>query len=268
MVNARQLDLLAESNAQAVASVRFKVLATVRALWISSPAFRDVDVDRLVARLVPMVEAGKVKVAELTSVYLAQEAALIQGVRFDPAQVDRKAIREVRGIAPMELYRRPASTLYASLSEGKPFLSAKEAGLNRLISIVGTDLQLAKNWQARDSFAKSRTEYFQRRLSGSENCALCVVAATQRYKTDQLSPMHPGCDCGVRALRGDKDPKHSIDPASLEMMHALVKEKFGMSDRGGRAPDYRQIMVVQQHGEMGPVLSWRGAKFTGPDDLS
>lgn len=267
MADERFLGILADQNAAATAAVRQKVLTAVQALWQASPAFRDADVERLINRIVPLVQAGQVQVAQLTSVYLAHEAALLRDVGFAPAAVDKSALQDVRGVAMAEVYARPAVSLYTALSDGKSFLEAKQAGLLRLMSLATTDMQLAKTTQANVSLKKSGAKYFQRSLSGSENCAICVVAAHQRYRTGELMPIHPGCDCGVRELPGSKDPGQTIDQDSLDLMHAQIESQFGISDRGGRAIDYSQIMVVQQHGELGPVLTWRGQNFTGPDDL-
>jgi hypothetical protein len=46
-----------------------------------------------------------------------------------------------------------------------------------------------------------------------------------------------------------------------------VEDALGQSDRGARAIDYRQILVTNDHGEIGPVLGFKGQRFTGPDDI-
>ena len=45
---------------------------------------------------------------------------------------------------------------------------------------------------------------------------------------------------------------------------AAIEERFGPDD--GTA-DPRTVMVVHEHGELGPVLTVRGHGFTGPADL-
>jgi hypothetical protein len=72
----------------------------------------------------------------------------------------------------------------------------------------------------------------------------------------------------VKLVTADEDPGQVIDEEKLERIHDLVEEALGKSDRGGRAVDYRKIIVANDHGEIGPVLGYRGQRFTGPDDIN
>lgn len=246
---------------RAVSAVRAAVVAFARAVWSAQGQYRDADVDALVSLIVPRVTAGQVQVANLTSAYIAQVASLRSGALVAPAAVDVAEVTGGRGVDPAEVYRRPAVEVYTALSEGVGFADAVQRGARRLESLVGTDMQMAKVRQARSSFRSSGARYFRRVLNGSENCALCMLASTQRYHRDTLSPIHPGCDCGVDALPDDTDPGQVLDPDEVERIHDQVAEAFGTSDRGGRAIDYRLIQV-RDHGEYGPTLTWRGQDFT------
>lgn len=106
-----------------------------------------------------------------------------------------------------------------------------------------------------------------RELYGEYDCALCMVASTQRYHKRDLAPIHPGCDCIVKTVTADYDPGQVIDEERLERIHDLVEEAVGRADRSGRAVDYRKIIIANDHGEIGPVLGFRGQRFTGPDDI-
>jgi len=137
----------------------------------------------------------------------------------------------------------------------------------RLLSITETDLQLARTHAAQQSMQRGGAQFFRRRLTGSKNCALCVLASTQRYRVENLMPIHPGCDCKVEPLAGNRDPGQIIDEATLKAAHAAVAKGVGQSDAGGRAPDYRDVIITRQHGEYGPLLAVRRHEFTGPDDV-
>lgn len=63
------------------------------------------------------------------------------------------------------------------------------------------------------------------------------------------------------------DPGQVIDSPTLELIHNEVERVTGSVDRSGRAPDYRDLVVTNLHGELGPTLGWRGETFTGPADL-
>jgi hypothetical protein len=157
--------------------------------------------------------------------------------------------------------------VYRALDNGKSLTQAIEAGALRISSIASTDVQLARRnagFQARSR--NDRIVGYARTLTGAENCALCYVASTQRYTRGELLPIHPGCDCGEMPIYGTQDPGQVINEARLEATHEAVEERFGISDRGARAIDYRNIMV-REHGELGPLLTVRDQKFTGPSDI-
>lgn len=256
-----------------VTSVRDRVVAFASAMWAGSPALRDADIDRLVARIVPAVRAGQGQAATITNAYVERLAGL-NGVPADRVPIDTAAVIDYRGVPAEEVYRRPAVATYTALREGKSFDAAREEGLNRLISIVATDIQQTRNRQARAAYSGSGFDYTIRVLSGAENCALCVIASTQRYLAKDLQPMHPGCDCGQRGIRASQDPGQIIAPELLELTHAAIEAKLGATDRGARLltgenpiSDFLDLIVTREHGELGPTLTWRSDRFTGPRDL-
>jgi len=249
---------------RAVLSVRARVLAYAQFLWTNSPSLRDADVERLVARIVPVVRSGQIQVAQLTDAYIGQ-LAQSAGISWS-AGVDR-ALVDYRGVPADVVYKRPAVTAYTALTGGSTFAVAKKAGLARLSSIVSTDIQQTRNRQAQQSMSRSGFEWYRRELSGKENCALCSIASSQRYYTRNLMPIHPGCDCGVVTMKSPNDPGQIIDGERLETVHAEVERFVGEADRGGRAPDYRKLIVSREHGELGPTLTWLDDDFTGPNDL-
>jgi hypothetical protein len=77
---------------------------------------------------------------------------------------------------------------------------------------------------------------------------------------------------------GNSDPGQIVNPQMLEQAHRAIRERFGASNRGareigtkpgsnGKALLYRDVILVHQHGEIGPVLGIKGQSFTGPGDL-
>ena len=93
------------------------------------------------------------------------------------------------------------------------------------------------------------------------NCALCYLASTQTYSTADLLPIHPGCDCGTAPVAAGM--RAQMD-RNLSQTHEAVENRLGVSDSGGRLPDYRKVLIVHEHGELGPVLAVRDQHFTGP----
>ncbi|MFF4478671.1 hypothetical protein ACFY1A_16875 [Streptomyces sp. NPDC001520] len=208
--------------------------------------------------------------ASLTATYLEQLykdiADETRRVSLDLDSVTGKALR---GVDPTEVYTRPFKDVWTALGNGEPLDVAVERGANRLEIIAKTDLQLTRTHTVREVTAdQPAVEYTVRELQGEYDCALCMIASTQRYHKKDLAPIHPGCDCLVKTVRADYDPGQVIDEERLEAIHDAVEAAIGDFDRGGRAIDYRKIIIANDHGEIGPVLGFRGQRFTGPDDIN
>lgn len=252
------------------ASIRARVTEFITRTWLGLGNYRDPDIDKFVKAVLPMVLGAQRQLASLTDAYLAQVAAQTLGgsaapLGFSPSEVTGTALR---GVEPQDVYRRPATQLYTDLSKGKPFQDSVSSGLRRAVNIAMTDLQLSKTHTARRVFSQDKRVVGHRRvLTGSEDCGLCRVASSQRYHKERLQPIHPGCDCGVAPIYGDFDPGQVIDPDVLEDTHNIVADRFGKSADDGREIDYKKLLVVREHGEIGPVLAIRGQHFDGPSSI-
>lgn len=223
----------------------------------------DADLERYVAQVVPVVLAGRRQVSALTDAWLTQtlrEMGL--NVRAQgPIDTD-----SLRGTPAREVYSRPFTEARWKVSQGATFEAAMSAGLARVASIVVTDAQMAKVRTVARILAGSPVQGFRRTLTGNENCGMCRVATTQRYSKSDLMPIHPGCDCGVEPLlEGDWD--QSAADAQLAATHDALEDRFGKSDPGARAIDYRKALLVEEHGEIGPVLTVARHRFTSRDNI-
>jgi hypothetical protein len=215
-----------------------------------------------------------------------QEVAKANGESFTPAQTrPSDLIDQVlrNGPSAQEVYRRPFVEVYTALAGEQLLRTAVERGAARASSIAETDIQLA----SRQAGLKQRQSNanivgYRRVLTGSENCALCAIASTQRYRRDNLKPIHPGCDCGEEPIYGDFDPGQVIDQGSLDSIHQALQQQLGVTDYQARdaqigklvqyedsqrLADFTEIVVTREHGEYGPTLTWRDQKFTGPKDI-
>ncbi|MFB7115749.1 hypothetical protein [Streptomyces sp. NPDC056291] len=176
--------------------------------------------------------------------------------------------KALRGVDPVDVYERPFKDVWTALSDDMSLDAAIARGEHRLETLVKTDLQLARTHTVREVAGDlPRFAYTVRVLQGEYDCAICIVASTQRYMKKDLAPIHPGCDCLVKAVTADYDPGQVIDEEKLQQIHDAVAAAVGQSDRGARAVDYRKILVANEHGEIGPVLGFAGQRFTGPDDI-
>lgn len=253
----------------AVRQVRAQVEQYARMAWGNMSSFRDADIDRVVDAVTPVALGGQQRIVALTDAYMAA-LATVSGYPQTPEGIPAAAATgaALRGVEPREVYRRAGVTVWTALAEQESLEAASRMGLRRLTSLLSTDLQLARTHAAQWRQSRDSTVVGYRRvLSSGRNCALCVIASTQRYNRGELMPIHPGCGCTVAEIRGSVDPGQVIDQQRLDELHESVRTQFGDWDPTGRVDmDYRQIMV-RDHGEYGPTLTWRRHEFTGPADI-
>ena len=255
------LNRLTEAYDSQVHAIRQQITAFGQAYWDSLPHYRASAVEDMIKAITPRVTAGQLRIADLTRAYLAQCAREL-GWKVVLPPIDQDEIRGARGVDPRVVYRRPAVDVYTALAAGKPLPQAAAEGRLRLTQLIGGDMQLAKVHASRQSMRgyPEEGQFYRRVLTGRENCALCVVASTQRYYRGDLLPIHPGCDCDVQPLPPGLAVNQVIDEDLLEQVHQITADRLGVSDRGGRTPDYRKLLTVSEHGEYGPTLSWAQPK--------
>ncbi len=257
------------THQDATRQVRESVERFARARWLAMEDYRDADVDRMVADVVPVSLGGQLRIAALTDNYMAS-LLTASGYPTPASGIPAEEVtgEALRGVPPEEVYRRSGVTVWAALSDGHDLQMATRMGLDRLMKTVAMDLQLAKTHAARWFGSRnSNVVGYRRVLTGAENCGLCVLASTQRYHKGELLPIHNGCDCEVAAITGKVDPGQVIDQERLDALHDLALERTGDYDPTGKKDvDYRKIRV-REHGEYGPVLTWADQHFTGPRDI-
>ena len=256
MADLDRLDALARAYDAAVHRIRQDLTAFASQMWASMPDYRDEAIEAMAQALAPRVLAGQLQTAELTRAYLIGCASEL-GLTVTVPAIDREAVTGMRGVDPLTVYQRPGMTTWTALSRGKTLDQAVSAGGLRLTQLIGGDLQNAKRVQSRDTMRATGGRYYRRILTGRENCALCVIASTQRYHVENLLPIHPGCDCNVGPLPAGMAVEQVIDEETLEAAHKAVEARTGASDRGGRLPEYKDIILTTEHGEYGPVISFK-----------
>lgn len=256
---------LAAQYAQGTARFRTMVADTITPMFTGLGSWRTRDIARFLDQALPILMGGQDAMARFTDAYLSSYIADQFGTQMVP--VGAQASAAIRGVDPETVYRRPFTQLWTELGNGTPFPVALDHSVTRLVSLAHTDLQLTKTRTAHQVFgAHDGVQYYRRVPQGSETCALCLIASTQPYSRADLMPVHPGCDCGIEPLA---DPSMGHDPDLLDAVHEAVARDLGSEyqDYGGRAADYRKIVVTRHNGELGPVLTAAAHKHTGPADI-
>lgn len=267
-----QVVRVVSAHRSAVAQVRAQVERYIARVWDGLDSWREPDIARFVNAVVPVVLGGQRRTAALTDIYLATLASRVLGGTARPTGVRATQVTgtALRGVDPRQVYRRPGVTVWSALANGRPLTAAVRDGRTRALVLATTDLQLVQTHTARAVFATDNRVVGQRRVpSGGRSCGLCLIASTQRYRRDDLMPIHDRCSCSVEPIYGTEDPGQVIDPDRLESVHDAVAERFGPDavDRSARTSSYRELLDVQQHGEVGPMLVDASHGFTGPGDI-
>jgi hypothetical protein len=237
--------------------------------YLNLGSWRDEDATRYISLMTRALGGIKRQASNLTVGYY-REVARNEGQNFVAANIPSSDLTTAKlrlGADAQKVYERPFVDTWTALKAGKNVKEAIETGAIRARSLATTEIQLAKrNAGLAARNANDGIVGYIRTLSGFENCALCYVASTQRYRRGDLLPIHPGCDCGEQPIYGTQDPGQIINEQRLEAVHEAVENRFGISDRSARAIDYRQI-AIREHGELGPVLTVRGQHFDGPSSI-
>ena len=249
----------------AVDQINHRVTEFVRAAYESNPTFltNHAEIDRITALVAPAVKAGQLQVAQLTNAHLANLFGLENIPQPDGDLLQRNGVDLETELA------RPFWTAVKAAREGKPINEALAAGEYRMERMLETDYQRAKVVQSREALKANGIETYSR-IAGPNACWLCSIAATQVYYTQDLLPIHPGCKCDVAPIppggqdsldtRLNADLVLSKDSSQIKLMTAMVESDVSPAD-------YRELVAVREHSEVGPQLTWAHQKFTGPADL-
>jgi len=238
--------------------------------------FRDLgwwgngSIDPWLKTALPIVGEAQSLIAEISDTMMDIELELLlDGVVLsspvDPATVTGT---NIRGVEQSTVYARPFGDVWKSIGRGDPLETAVQQGLDRLEEIFSTDNSRVSDLVTRTRMtSEPKVTGYRRVPTGTKSCALCLIASTQRYHKKNLKGIHPACRCQVVPIVEAVD-QQIVDTETLDKVHSAIAEKYGISDRAARSIDYRKIMVEQVHGEMGPMLTWRGQHFTGPSDIA
>ncbi|MDN4174725.1 hypothetical protein QWY28_17320 [Nocardioides sp. SOB77] len=204
-------------------------------------------------------------IAGIYTEHVAQLLAALAGEgRVAVPPVGRPVIRN--GADLVQVHARPAAVFKETFALTADEDLALARAVERATQIIETDLMLAGRQAQTDTMKVLGVTRYRRvlrpELSESGPCGLCVVAADRIYRVSDLLPMHaPRCKCVTMPIVGDLDPGIRLNREDLKAIYKAAGDSTA-------AEDLRRTRVqVNEHGELGPVLTVRGQKFTGPDDL-
>lgn len=264
--------VLAERYRDAVIDVRRRVSTRVERNWRTLGSWNEADVDRFLARTLPVVDAGQRRTVSLTDAYLARTTRR-RAVGLPADDLVGAAVRN--GTAPADVYRRPFVQLWTALGNGAQFMDAMNAAGVRAAQSAGTDVSLSMRASA-DAFAEEATGPTESDIIGWERvldpdaCAYCATASTQRYKSANLSPIHANCQCGIAPVFREND--RAIKDFNRQVLSNIKDANAGADRPYWEARHFRvdgttgevilPDVAVHEHGELGAVLADAAHDFT------
>lgn len=240
--------------------------AVARTKSMSNDDWYDPDkVTRYAKDVVRVVEAPQRQAAALTNAFQSRVLTELTGRPAAPVkQVD---VTRLRGIPHDSVYGRVADEYRYQKSTGKTEAEAQKLAELRAEELADMDVTLAVR-QQENAFVKSKkTVLYYRRVihpelaESGQSCGLCIVASHRVYQKDDLKPIHFRCNCvavpvtdrkmDIGALINDDDLADLYEAAGGNTAAKLKNTRYS----------------VHQHGELGPVLTYKGNRWRGPSDV-
>jgi hypothetical protein len=266
----KQAGGLSDRHASQRSSLIGKLFSSVLQIWSGVGNYHDDDqVGSAAAASAYRVMQAQKQARRLTRSYQTSVLSAMDALERFPAEVD---YYPRSGTTALDVYARPASQAVFAYSKGGTVEDARQAVRDRLELLLHEDIMLAERDEEQRIYeAVPRVVGYRRVIhpERSENgtCGLCAVAATQRYRTDELRPLHDGCECGSMPIVGTKDPGQVLNDEDLEQLYAAAGEAVAIGGRQARArstarEDLLNVRItVNEHGEKGPVLVKEGDHF-------
>lgn len=245
--------LVVERQAKSRDSLLLALLKALLGLWGNFDAWDDRDiVTGHAARSAVLVELTLARARRQAQAY---SQSILRAADALPDR-DLAPVEDVyprSGVGPVEVYERLANEYLYDRKRGVDEAEAREHVAERLEKIVRADVALAERDTTAAAFRQSSKVTGKRRILHPElsesgfSCGLCVIAASRLYGTDELMPIHDGCNCEEAVVTAGFDPGLRLNREDLDAVYAAA---------GGNSADFlRDVSIrIDEHGELGPVL--------------
>lgn len=206
--------------------------------WQRLGSYNEADVPEFVDRITPIIAAGQTRAVALSNAYVSRK---LSSVPFGLNVPDlRSTLRN--GTPPQTVYRRPFVTVWTALKNGDDYGDAVQAGQAQAESSSLMDVALAMTaaYVAFGALSASSGEEIVawRRVAESPCCDYCQMLDGVHTGPTEPQPLHNRCGC-------------TADPITRRSPGNHVGEGDTIGD-----------VTIQQHGELGPVITQAGDHFT------
>lgn len=235
----------------AVLHLRAQARDAAGRIWGATAGLNDAALVAWLAAIVPVALAARTLAVRLMDTHLSNVVALQSGAPWEPSGLDADELaRAVRGGVPLDdVYSRSIVTARWASTQ-MPFDIAMGQALDRATTTIDTDTLLASRDTTAAYAATDQGAGIDgwERVLGDAPCELCDSLADTVYGSEDLMPIHDHCQCSTAAVIGGDRPASTLNDETL-----------------AQRPDVVPVDVtVEQHGELGPVLTAAGDHWQGP----
>lgn len=208
--------------------------------WVAYADLGDAGARAFTTAATTIVDGTRASTASAAQAFMAQNDAILE---MPP--VLRLVTPTIRGGVPTaDVYRRSIIQARTMVSRGASFADAMAGGQARAVATARTDVSLMNRATMSAGAARRPWVVGYRRTLTGKSCAFCAVASTQRYRSAELLPLHPSCDCGIAEIFGTADPGRVVN---RELLNDLKAEGIVDDITARRAlPDARAAVESQR----------------------
>lgn len=267
-----QLEAWVDLHTAARQGLDERTVAMILALYAGVSLYDTAALDEAAEAAADTSNTAVLLAAGLMAQYLANVTSAMTGENLPTPAVLLAPLRN--GADMRRVFQRPAKLYRRQVAKGVAPAEAFKQAMDLAAKITETNNTLAMRAAAQAALAalgpQAGVTGYRRilrpELAKTGSCGLCIAASDKVYRRAQLMPMHGGCNCDVLpiigAAGGAGDPGNSLNQLDLGDLYADA----GDTTDGRRLKRIRY--AVNEHGELGPVLTVQGQKFTGPDDIA
>lgn len=268
----REIEFWLDQHTAARDGLDQRTVAAILAMYVGVNFYDRLAVEEVAEAAAETSDTAAILAAGLMAQYLATVTSTTVGEDLPTPAV---LLPPLRNGADMRLiYQRPIKLFRRQVAKGVQPAEAYRQAMHAAATLTETNNTLAMRQASQIALSQLATEAnitgFRRILrpelaKTGISCGLCIAASDQVYNKARLLPMHGGCNCDVLpivgAAGGTGDPGNSLNNLDLGDLYAAAGSTDGWDLK-------RTRFEVNEHGELGPVLTVEGHKFTGPDDLA
>lgn len=267
-----------ESYSASSEQLKEQTAAAAYELWSNFRGWYDTDaVNALAAQVAALSTISQQYAAGSTMEYVAGIAAVTGATSAAagsvPVGAPLDALAIIRNAIPLSLvHTRPSEVYKRAIALGYTTERATGLALARAQNLIITDLTLQEREVELEMLQRLGITHYRRiihpELSRTGTCGLCIAAASRKYSTGELMPIHPpSCKCTVMPIVGDHDPGDMLNQQSIDDLYKLVARESNSTGKSDLS-HIRVAYQVNEHGEYGPVLSKVNDHFRDPTKVA